>query len=295
MVQLMEFIEGAGRLRGNAKALDIWRVETKLEVGLEGGAKVFVRRKLEVLFERVLRALPAMEASEAAAEAASGAPSVQEVFDHSVQGPRMWNQGRLLERRCPGISGVWMARFRHIKATVNYREGSGTTTPHPEYKATVNYREGSGTITPHPEMDNQTFTKAVVNVLIIVGKDDIPIYEADLSTEGIREDSPHLDQFVIHSALDMVDDMAWTTSSMFLRNVDKFNDFHVSAYCTAGRVRMMLLHKHRNEEAIRAFFADLHELFIKAMMSPFQTPGARIHSPVFDQKVRAAGQRHFRA
>ncbi|CAJ1425181.1 unnamed protein product, partial [Effrenium voratum] len=94
-ITLMEFIEGAGRLRGNAKALDIWRVETKLEV----------------LFERVLRALPAMEASEAAAEAASGAPSVQEVFDHSVQGPRMWNQGRLLERRCPGISGVWMARM----------------------------------------------------------------------------------------------------------------------------------------------------------------------------------------
>ena len=30
--RLMEFIEGAGRLRGNAKALDIWRVETKLEV-----------------------------------------------------------------------------------------------------------------------------------------------------------------------------------------------------------------------------------------------------------------------
>jgi len=27
----MEFIEGAARLRGNAKALDIWRIETKME------------------------------------------------------------------------------------------------------------------------------------------------------------------------------------------------------------------------------------------------------------------------
>ncbi|CAE6973278.1 trappc2 [Symbiodinium sp. CCMP2592] len=136
---------------------------------------------------------------------------------------------------------------------------------------------------------------AVVNVLIIVGKDDIPIYEADLSTEGIREDSPHLDQFVVHAALDLVDEMVWSTSSMFLRVVDKFNDFHVSAYCTAGHVRMMLLHKHRNEEAIRAFFAEVHDLFIKAMLSPFQTPSTPIESPTFDAKVRAAGQRHFRA
>ena len=29
--RLMEFIEGAARLRGNAKALDIWRIETKME------------------------------------------------------------------------------------------------------------------------------------------------------------------------------------------------------------------------------------------------------------------------
>ncbi|CAJ1424260.1 unnamed protein product [Effrenium voratum] len=34
-ITLMEFIEGAARLRGNAKALDIWRIETKMEVLLE--------------------------------------------------------------------------------------------------------------------------------------------------------------------------------------------------------------------------------------------------------------------
>lgn len=34
-ITLMEFIEGAARLRGNAKALDIWRIETKMEVLIE--------------------------------------------------------------------------------------------------------------------------------------------------------------------------------------------------------------------------------------------------------------------
>ena len=32
MLRLVEFIEGAQRLRGSAKALDIWRMETKIEV-----------------------------------------------------------------------------------------------------------------------------------------------------------------------------------------------------------------------------------------------------------------------
>lgn len=34
-ITLMEFIEGASRLRGGAKALDVWRLETKLEVLFE--------------------------------------------------------------------------------------------------------------------------------------------------------------------------------------------------------------------------------------------------------------------
>eukprot|EP00931_Biecheleriopsis_adriatica_P058593 TRINITY_DN34918_c0_g1_i2.p1 TRINITY_DN34918_c0_g1~~TRINITY_DN34918_c0_g1_i2.p1 ORF type:complete len:148 (+),score=41.83 TRINITY_DN34918_c0_g1_i2:45-488(+) len=136
---------------------------------------------------------------------------------------------------------------------------------------------------------------AVVNVLIIVGKDDSPIYEADLSSQGYREDSPHLDQFVIHAALDLVDELVWTTSSMFHRIVDKFNEFNVTAFCTAGHVRMMLLHKKKDDEAsIRAFFADVHDLFIKAMLSPFQQPDRRIESPAFDQRVRAAAKKHFR-
>lgn len=34
-ITLMEFIEGATRLRGSAKALDIWRMETKVEMLFE--------------------------------------------------------------------------------------------------------------------------------------------------------------------------------------------------------------------------------------------------------------------
>jgi len=35
-ITLMEFIDGASRLRGSAKAIDVWRLETKLEA-VRGG------------------------------------------------------------------------------------------------------------------------------------------------------------------------------------------------------------------------------------------------------------------
>lgn len=65
-ITLMEFVEGASRLRGNAKTLDIWRVETKLEV----------------LFEEVLNALRP-GGSFHQESGVSHITSVQGVFDQS--------------------------------------------------------------------------------------------------------------------------------------------------------------------------------------------------------------------
>lgn len=64
-ITLSEFIEGAARLRGSAKALDIWRIETKVEV----------------LFEEVLNVLYRV-ASPDAVEIKVNA--IQDVFDNSV-------------------------------------------------------------------------------------------------------------------------------------------------------------------------------------------------------------------
>ncbi|CAK9089780.1 Sodium channel protein type 9 subunit alpha (Peripheral sodium channel 1) (PN1) (Sodium channel protein type IX subunit alpha) (Voltage-gated sodium channel subunit alpha Nav1.7) [Durusdinium trenchii] len=61
-ITLMEFIEGAARLRGNAKALDIWRIETKMEVLIE-----------EVLKE--MKSLPGLEGNSV---------KLQDVFDNSM-------------------------------------------------------------------------------------------------------------------------------------------------------------------------------------------------------------------
>uniref|UniRef100_A0A0G4G5K2 Trafficking protein particle complex subunit n=1 Tax=Chromera velia CCMP2878 TaxID=1169474 RepID=A0A0G4G5K2_9ALVE len=132
-----------------------------------------------------------------------------------------------------------------------------------------------------------------VNVLVIVAKGDCPIYEADLTPPGKRTDTSHLNQFVIHTALDLVDEIVWTTQSMYLRQVDKFNELMVSAWVTAGHIRLMLLHTHRNEDAIGKFFRELNELYTKLLANPFYEINRPICSPSFDQKVRQAARRHL--
>ncbi|EPS64035.1 hypothetical protein M569_10746, partial [Genlisea aurea] len=69
---------------------------------------------------------------------------------------------------------------------------------------------------------------------IIVSKNDIPIYEAEVGTVPKKEEAAHQHQFILHAALDIVQDIAWTTNAMNLKVVDRFNDLLVSVYVTAG-------------------------------------------------------------
>jgi len=92
-ITLHEFIDGAARLRGSAKSLDVWRMETKVEV----------------LFEEVLTYLDELRAKDAA-EAAAKDPnspttspkhsSIQDIFNQSA--------------------------FRHIKATTFREDGAAS-------------------------------------------------------------------------------------------------------------------------------------------------------------------------
>ncbi|SBS96342.1 trafficking protein particle complex subunit 2, putative (TRAPPC2) [Plasmodium ovale curtisi] len=120
-----------------------------------------------------------------------------------------------------------------------------------------------------------------VYVLTIIGKGDIPMYEADLSINGKKEISEHLAQFIIHQSLDSLDELVWKNSNLFLKTIDSFNNYSVSAYCTPGHIKFMLLYKNKNEannptntnlyvpsdENIRAFFEIVHENYIKVLSS----------------------------
>jgi trafficking protein particle complex subunit 2 len=126
----------------------------------------------------------------------------------------------------------------------------------------------------------------MTSLFLIVGLGGEPIYELEMG-QGRTEDSAHLNQFIAHSALDLVDAAAWTTTAMSLKCVDRFQDKFVSAFLTPGNQKFLLLHDGRNEDSIRGFFLDVHELLIKHLMNPFTEYDTPIVSAAFDKRVRA--------
>ena len=55
----------------------------------------------------------------------------------------------------------------------------------------------------------------------------------------------------------------------------------VSAHVTAAQVKFLLLHDGKGEDAVRAFFRDVHELYLRVMMSPFFSPASHIRRLAF--------------
>ncbi len=91
----------------------------------------------------------------------------------------------------------------------------------------------------------------------------------------------------------MVDMSTWTSNAVYLKVVDRHAEQLVSAYATQGGLKLLVLHETRNEEGIRSFFTEVHELLVKLALNPFYAPGSRIESKDFDARVRALARRHL--
>ena len=150
---------------------------------------------------------------------------------------------------------------------------------------------------------------------MIVGREE-PLYELLLEpTLSRREDVARSTQFILHGSLDLVDLQIWTNPATHLKLVDRHNDQFVSAYVTPSGTRFLLLHDGRSDDSIKAFFVDVHELFVKVcfsklgmscshspqtraqlpltqvLLNPLYSPDSRIESKEFDSKARALAKR----
>lgn len=137
--------------------------------------------------------------------------------------------------------------------------------------------------------------------LVIIDRNDNPIYELEFGTSrqgstggaGFSQAMKEMNPFIAHAALDVVDDVQRSTPNLYLKTVDNFYNYMVSAFVTGGNIRFLLLHESRIDEAIRQFFNDVYDLYVKTLMNPFYQVNTPIRSPAFDQKVRALSKKHL--
>ncbi|KAJ2444599.1 TRAPP subunit [Coemansia sp. RSA 2424] len=125
----------------------------------------------------------------------------------------------------------------------------------------------------------------------IVGTNDSPLYETELGVQ--RDESKYLNQFIVHAALDLVDDAQFMSNACYLKTIDRYNDWNVSAYVTPSNTRLMLLHEAKADDAIKLFFTDCHELYLKTLLNPFYEPNSPIQSQAFDIKVNTLAKKHL--
>ncbi|KAG8911819.1 hypothetical protein FRC01_005512 [Tulasnella sp. 417] len=103
----------------------------------------------------------------------------------------------------------------------------------------------------------------------------------------------HVVQMIANASLDVIEETMKTSGAMYLKSVEKFNEWTVSAFVTPGNMKFVLLHESKNDDGIKSFFMDVWENYVKTMMNPFHTAHTPIRSVVFDNKVRASAKKYL--
>ncbi|CEF70662.1 Probable trafficking protein particle complex subunit 2 [Strongyloides ratti] len=115
----------------------------------------------------------------------------------------------------------------------------------------------------------------------IVGHQDQPLFEMDF---------PVVDA---HASLDVVDELIKTSPNMYLKCIDKFNEWNISVFVTASRIRFLILHTHKNDDGIKQFFHEMYETYIKYLMNPFYEINTAITSFAFENKALFFGRKYL--
>ncbi len=67
---------------------------------------------------------------------------------------------------------------------------------------------------------------------MIVSKDDYPVFELTIDSLVKKKDYVQLHDFILHSSLDVIDNIQWNSNNMYLKTVDKFNELSITCLLT---------------------------------------------------------------
>ncbi|KRZ87285.1 Translationally-controlled tumor -like protein, partial [Trichinella sp. T8] len=175
--------------------------------------------------------------------------------------------------------------------------------------AIVEYRQVSDTEQPIVMLIKQGLTveKCVMNkegsytmektsakeyYFAIVDMNDRLMFELNISKKN-DFDSMLLKQLIAHASLDIVDEAAAEQSHMMIKQVEKYNEWNISAFVTSSGVRFLMLHTAKNDEGIKNFFIEIYEMYIKLAMNPFHRIGEKIESPAFHKRAQLYGRKYL--
>ncbi|WWC68196.1 uncharacterized protein I206_102119 [Kwoniella pini CBS 10737] len=111
-------------------------------------------------------------------------------------------------------------------------------------------------------------------------------------SKTIPEKNRAICQMIAHKSLDSVEEIMESTGNLYLKNIDRHNEWIVSAFI-ATNVKFILLHDIKNDEGIRLFFLDIWESYVKVLLNPFHTVNTPIRSSAFENKIRASAKRNL--
>ncbi|KAK0263805.1 TRAPP subunit [Friedmanniomyces endolithicus] len=85
--------------------------------------------------------------------------------------------------------------------------------------------------------------------LSIIGTLDNPLFELSFgsSKQGgdgqakFRPEALYMNQFLVHAALDLVEEVQWVSKDLYLKRIDSHQNNHIHCFLTGGNVKFMLL------------------------------------------------------
>lgn len=143
----------------------------------------------------------------------------------------------------------------------------------------------------------------------IIGTRDNPLYELEFGSfkqtntaPGKLQFPPNVKEilpFISNSSLDLVEDAQWSTNQFYLGKIDSFYGLLITAFITQGNIKFILCYEmgqsgqKSDDNAIKQFFIDANELYVKCLLNPFYAVNDAIISPDFDMRIKLLAKKHF--
>ena len=128
-------------------------------------------------------------------------------------------------------------------------------------------------------------------MFMIVSPDDCQVFE--MKAKSFPDNISYLHELIGYASLDFVENKEWSENKMYISQVDKFNDFYVNCFSTAGRMRFILIHKGYNDDLIKNFFNEVYENYVKTLLNPFIDKNTKILSSNFEEKIKNLMNKYF--